>query len=116
MLVRLIHPRLGIVAQDSVRAGFNKEKIVTAWQKRYGQKFFECSVEEDEVAVPKKMVIYDNVTHDYYETIKEAAYESGFSYNQVTCHLKRTLSPVFNRYRFFWKEKDCSPCNEDNPT
>lgn len=43
--IELIHPELGLVAQENVRRKFTERRIKDTWMKKYGKsKYDECLV------------------------------------------------------------------------
>ena len=59
-ILKLIHPKLGLCAQEVVYCTNPESKIKYRWKCRYGKKFYECSIEvEDDSPVLKvKQITY----------------------------------------------------------
>jgi hypothetical protein len=94
--MKLIHPTLGLCAQEVVGASANVVK--NKWKHRYGKKFNECSIliESDEpVKKPceiKRNVIVNVITGDEYQDTEEASKETGLSKETIRKHLARKLA------------------------
>lgn len=55
IIMKLVHPRLGVVAQKETHRCYTKE-LMTQWRFKYGKKFKECRIEIDGTAERKNYV------------------------------------------------------------
>lgn len=103
MTVKLVHTS-GLYSVEQTTSYYTVDRIVERWRKVYGKKFFECNVEIEGDKAKPKMKVFDSVSGEYYDNIKQAAFESGFHYWAVKAHLAEDIQFKHN-YRFFWKEE-----------
>lgn len=89
-VVKLIHPQLGVCAQEVSK---ETESIKKKWKARYGKKFKECRIviESDEPKFKEKRVV-NIITGEIYNSPHEASKELGVSITTIRTHLNRNLS------------------------
>ena len=90
MLVKLIHPKHGLCAQEVVLK--NTKNIKEKWKFRYGKKYDECTivVESRYTNIDSRKII--NIkTGEEYLTKEDAAKDLGVSKETITKHLNRRL-------------------------
>lgn len=71
MTLKLIHPKLGVCAEEIVIGESDKRKMIFKWKHRYGRKFYECEVEYSKgtrADIKKRFerpaAIYSNKNHE----------------------------------------------------
>lgn len=90
-ILKLMHPKIGLVAQEKLGAGKGKYTIEKKWKYRYGQKYKECYVEiEGELKGMRRRVI-NCKTGDIYENQEEAAQKLKVGQSTINTHLNRML-------------------------
>lgn len=107
-ILKLIHPKLGICAQQVIMANYTDYKIMNNWRYKYGKKFLECSVEMEINIEPKekkfntpKPVIFIK-TGDIYPSVIEASRVFECSHVTILNHCNRKLDGGRVNYRFKW--------------
>jgi len=108
IIIKLIHPELGICAQEVVMPTKSKSKIIQQWKWKYGRKFSECTI-EDEVKIPPKEEKFNTPkpvmfikTGDIYPSVIETSRVFECSYVTVLNHCNRKLGGGRVNYRFKW--------------
>lgn len=100
--VKLIHPKYGVHKQYIGELGDCKI-AVERWGQLYGKKMNECEVIWENVSqqtINSKPVIY-LPTMEVYNSIKEAAEQTGVHHNTVINHCQRVLKGRFEyKYKF----------------
>lgn len=56
IIIKLVHPRLGVVALKETSRCYTKE-LMTQWRFKYGKKFNECRIEIDGVSEKRKTYV-----------------------------------------------------------
>ncbi len=91
-MLKLNHPQHGLCAQQVIHGMQSAEKIKRDWRKKYGRKFFECSVDffSDEPEI--EFEIYNYRTEEIYKTKHEAKLATGLTLRYIDKQLGRQLN------------------------
>lgn len=102
-IIKLIHPKYGLCAQQVVYDGV--QNIKNKWRYKYGKKYFECKIiVESDIPKFKERRIVNLETRDIYHTVEEASKELGISKETVNKHLNKKLKPEnAHLYKVKWE-------------
>lgn len=95
-VIRLKHPRLGLIDEKKVQK-MTKDIIIQAWRWKYGKKFNECTVEEDK---PNTAKIQNLATKKIYENIDVAEKETGLTRTTLYKHLNKKTEN--QKFKWLW--------------
>jgi len=105
-LIKLIHPTLGLCAQQVIHFTQTEFKIRSDWKYKYGKKFNECNVVIENTSPPKLNIkhtknrkVVNIHTGDVYNSIKEASETLGVTHQLVYQQCQRKYSIGFE-YKF----------------
>lgn len=92
-IIKLIHPKFGLCAQEIIRYSMKEYQIRKMWSKKYGQMYNQCSVEifDDDPKIEEEFVIKNTRTGQIYENHKEASEETGLTITHINKILKRRM-------------------------
>lgn len=106
-LIKLVHPVLGLCAQQVILGLQNERKITNDWKHKYGKKFFECIIEfesDEKKPVPKIVDIkvktplpYTKITDKIIQKVLKLAHE-GYKSKYISQTVRISISTV-NRIR-----------------
>ncbi len=112
VILKLVHPRLGVCAVAVSKFRPTQEKIKQEWRHKYGKKYLECTIEvEGEYAVPCKAVV-DIKTFKRYDSIKQCSQETGYSINTISNHCNNGFKPGMHHLKRFSFLSDCKEFKE----
>lgn len=102
MIAKLIHPKLGVAAQEVVRDGYSINSIESRWQSKYGKKFKECQVviegQEPDLGAIKQVLVQNVRTGEIYNSKQEAADDLKVDITTIRNHLAKRVNPKEGRF------------------
>lgn len=103
-LIKLLHPTLGLCAQQVAHGHCTEIYITNMWKKKYGKKVNECVMERvvtknERLPNPRCTKVINIETGEIYQSIAEASREMRMSKSSITDHCKRKLTSGRIKYR-----------------
>ena len=101
-MLRLIHPILGVCREEVSKS---KNAVINRWKSFYGEKFYDCKVEEVISESDKKKTSSRPVIHkidgERYSSVTKACIETGVPYTTIIKHCNKERDDKFNN-KFKW--------------